>query len=41
MMKQIQQQQQEKVSVNIYACVNKTVKKKFRYQNDSISFYSS
>lgn len=27
MMKQIQQQQQEKVSVNIYACVNKTWKK--------------
>lgn len=25
MMKQIQQQQQEKVSVNIYACVNKTL----------------
>lgn len=30
MMKQIQQQQQEKVSVNIYACVNKTLKARWK-----------
>lgn len=30
MMKQIQQQQQEKVSVNIYACVNKTLNARWK-----------
>lgn len=35
MMKQIQQQQQEKVSVNIYACVNKTLN--IRWKKNQIS----
>lgn len=33
-MKQIQQQQQEKVSVNIYACVNKTLKVRWKKNSD-------